>query len=62
MIFDDDNDNEPRKKPAGQKSLDNMGIAELEDYIGQLKAEISRAEVEIVKKKAIRDRAASVFK
>jgi len=59
-MFNDDN--EPRKKPAGQKNLDDMGIVELEEYIGQLKAEITRTEAEIVKKKAIRDRAASVFK
>jgi uncharacterized small protein (DUF1192 family) len=60
MIFNDDN--EPRKKPAGQKNLDDMGIVELESYIEQLRAEIVRAETEIVKKKAVRDRAASVFK
>ncbi len=59
-MFEDDN--EPRKKPIGQKSLDDMGIAELEGYIVQLKAEITRTEAEIVKKKAIRDRAASAFK
>ena len=57
-----DEDTEPRKKPAGQKNLDDMGIVELEAYIEQLKTEIARAEAEIVKKKAIRDRAASVFK
>lgn len=59
-MFDDDLD--PRKKAPAQKNLTDMGIAELEDYIVELKAEIVRTEMEIEKKKAIRDRAASVFK
>ena len=59
-MFDDDL--EPRKKSPAQKNLENMGIVELEAYIVDLKGEIERAEKEIIKKKAIRDRAASVFK
>ncbi|HEY8190086.1 MAG TPA: DUF1192 family protein [Micavibrio sp.] len=47
MIFNDDN--EPRKKPAGPKNLDDMGIVELEAYIEQLRVEIVRAEAEIMK-------------
>lgn len=53
---------EPKKKAPSQKNLENMGVAELETYIGELKAEIIRVEKEVEKKKAIRDRAASVFK
>ena len=52
----------PRKKAPTLKNLDDMGIAELEEYIAELKAEILRAEKEIEKKKAVRDRAASIFK
>lgn len=55
-------DDEPRKKPPALKDLVDMGIVELEDYIAELKGEITRAEKEIEKKKIIRDRAASVFK
>lgn len=58
-MFDD---LEPRKKPPTVKPLDNMGIAELEAYIVELKDEIARAEKEIEKKKIIRDRAAAAFK
>lgn len=53
---------EPKKKAPSQKNLENMGVAELETYIGELRAEIIRVEKEVEKKKAIRDRAASVFK
>lgn len=59
-MFDDEL--EPRKKPAGHKNLENMGIVELEAYIVELKDEITRTEKEIEKKKIIRDRAASAFK
>ena len=59
MFFDD---LEPQKKAPAQKNLENLGVAELEAYIEELKAEIVRTEKEIVKKKAIRDRAASAVK
>jgi len=52
----------PRKKPQTIRNLEDMGIAELEEYILELKSEIVRTEQEIEKKKKIRDRAASVFK
>lgn len=57
-----DEDLEPRKKAPAKKNLENMGIVELEAYIVELKDEIVRVEKEVEKKKAIRDRAASVFK
>lgn len=59
-MFDDD-----RPKPKTQefpRKLDNMSIDELQDYIGELKAEITRVEADIAKKKASREAAASVFK
>ena len=59
-MFEDDL--EPRRKAPAQKPLDDMGIVELEDYISALESEIERVKKEIEKKKAIRDRAASVFK
>lgn len=57
-----DLDLEPQKKAPSQKNLENLGVAELDAYIEELKAEIIRTEKEIVKKKAIRDRAAAAFK
>ena len=57
-----DIDLEPQKKTPAQRNLENLGVAELEAYIEELKAEITRTEKEIVKKKAIRDRAAAAFK
>lgn len=55
-------DLEPRKKPPTLKDLTDLGISELEEYITFLNSEIARTEKEIEKKKAVRDRAASVFK
>lgn len=53
----------PRPKPAGfPKNLENMSISELEAYIIEMKDEIKRVENDIIKKKASRDAAASVFK
>lgn len=52
----------PRTKAQTLKNLDDMGIAELEEYIAGLRDEILRAEKEIEKKKAVRDRASSIFK
>ena len=55
-------DLDPRPQPMGPKNLDNMSIYELEEYIGDLKAEIVRVEDNIKKKKASQDAAASIFK
>jgi len=54
---------EPRapKKPA-PKNLEPMAVAELEDYIERLKAEIARAEAQIQAKKSQQKGAASLFK
>ncbi len=59
-MFNDDL--EPQKKAPAQKNLENLGVAELETYIVELRSEIERVEKEIIKKKAIRDRAAAAFK
>jgi len=57
-MFDDD----PVKKESGFKVLESMSVAEIEDYIAELRVEIERAEADIVKKKAVADAADSVFK
>ncbi len=59
-MFDDEL--EPRKKATVIKNLEPMSVDELEDYISALKAEITRTETEIVRKKAVHEAAASVFK
>lgn len=56
-------DEEPVKKTSkGFKSLEAMSIAEIDDYILELKAEIIKAEQNIEKKKASAAAADSVFK
>lgn len=56
-------DTPPRKKKGFEKlSLVDMSIGEIEDYIAELKTEISRAEDDIKKKKASIAAAASIFK
>jgi uncharacterized small protein (DUF1192 family) len=49
----------PKKAP---KNLEPMAIAELEDYIEKLKAEIARVEAQIAAKKKQQTGAASLFK
>jgi uncharacterized small protein (DUF1192 family) len=59
-MFDDD-----RPKPKTQpfpRNLVDMSVAELQEYIGELQAEITRTEADIAKKKASQAAAASVFK
>ncbi|MCK6419137.1 MAG: DUF1192 domain-containing protein [Alphaproteobacteria bacterium] len=59
MIFDD----LPQKKSQDwRKKLVDMSVAELESYIKELREEIVRVEADIIKKKAVRDAAASIFK
>lgn len=59
--FDDLEPRAPNKK-ASLKNLEPMAVAELEDYIGRLKAEIARAEAQIQAKKSQAKGAASLFK
>ena len=59
-MFDDEL--EPRKKPAKLLNLEPMSVDELGYYVDGLKAEISRAEAEIAKKKAYSASASSFFK
>jgi uncharacterized small protein (DUF1192 family) len=58
-----DEEFKPRKKPGFEKkNLVDMSIDEIEEYIGDLKAEIQRSQDDIVKKKASIAAAASIFK
>jgi uncharacterized small protein (DUF1192 family) len=61
MILDDDT---PKPRPARLQTplLDLMGVAELRDYIGELQAEISRVEAEIVRKQSHRSAADAFFR
>lgn len=59
-MFDDDLD--PRKPKKVLKPLDNYSIEELKEYIENLKAEILRAEQEIVKKEKHKNAADKFFK
>jgi len=58
----DESDLEPRRKPAQQKDLTLMGIAELEAYIAELESEIARVRVEITAKRGQRSGAEALFK
>ncbi|MCE7887068.1 MAG: DUF1192 domain-containing protein [Alphaproteobacteria bacterium PRO2] len=52
----------PQKQPAKLKNLTDMSIAELEQYIEDMKAEIKRVEENIARKKAVMNAASSMFK
>lgn len=58
MIFEDDM---PQKTGHKPKLLDDMSVAELEDYVSDLKAEILRVEAEISKKQTHAQTAAALF-
>jgi uncharacterized small protein (DUF1192 family) len=52
----------PRNQPKKLKDLTLMGIAELEEYIAGLDAEITRARAEIAAKEKQRSGAEALFK
>jgi uncharacterized small protein (DUF1192 family) len=59
-MFDDD-----RPKPKTRefpRNLTDLSVADLDEYVIELKAEIDRAEADKAKKKASADAASSVFK
>lgn len=58
----DTDDFEPQKAKAAHKDLDELSIEAIAEYIGDLKAEIERAEAAIKAKNAARAGAHSVFK
>jgi uncharacterized small protein (DUF1192 family) len=59
-----DDDDLPRPKPErlARPVLDLWGVAELEGYIGELRAEIARAEAEIGRKQSHRSAADAFFR
>ncbi len=58
----DIDDLEPRKPKPQAKNLEPMSIAELNDYIGELEAEIARVRADIAKKAAHRAGVEGLFK
>jgi uncharacterized small protein (DUF1192 family) len=56
-------DEEPQPRPAAQRrDLRPMGVAELEAYIQELKAEIARVEVELARRRDVRSAAEALFR
>ena len=58
MIFDE----EPKTKKSKPRVLDDMSVAELKEYVEDLKAEITRAELEIKKKEKHKASVDGLFK
>jgi uncharacterized small protein (DUF1192 family) len=58
----DEEELEPRRRPAKPKDLTLLGIEELEGYIAELEAEIARVRVEITAKLGQRSGAEALFK
>lgn len=58
----DEEDLLPGRKPTPPKDLTLLGIAELEDYVAGLEAEIARAQAEIAEKKKHRGGAEALFR
>lgn len=60
MSFDPDD--LPQKTKPKLKDLDSLGVAELEDYLSALMAEMERVKAKIAAKKAYLSGAAGLFK
>ncbi len=58
----DTDDLDPIKKKPVKKDISRMSVGDLNDYIAELKGEITRAEGEIAKKQKARAGADSFFK
>lgn len=60
-MFDDEL---PNAKKTGEfpRNLESMSIAELDEYVSELEAEIERVKGDATKKKASHEAAASIFK
>ena len=58
----DEEELEPRRRPAKPKDLTLLGIEELESDIAELEAEIARVRVEITAKLGQRSGAEALFK
>lgn len=62
MAIVDEEDLVPHNQPKKPKDLSLMGIAELEEYIAGLDAEIARARAEIFARQKQRSGAEALFK
>jgi uncharacterized small protein (DUF1192 family) len=62
VIGDDDETPHPRPEPLAQRRLEPLGVAELSAYIEALRAEIARAEAEILRKSSHRSAADAFFR
>ena len=62
MAVIDEEDLIPRNQPRKPKDLTLLGIAELEEYVAALEAEIARVRVEISAKQKQRSGAEALFK
>jgi len=58
----DEEELEPRRRPAKPKDLTLLGIEELESYVAELEVEIARVRVEITAKLGQRSGAEALFK
>jgi uncharacterized small protein (DUF1192 family) len=61
MLDDEDTPRPPLRRVTPLR-LDPLGVAELENYIGELREEIGRAEAEIAHKRDHRSAADAVFR
>ena len=52
----------PARQLVGSPPLDRLGVAELQDYLGLLRAEIGRAEAEVARKQAVLNAAHGFFR
>ena len=55
-------DLEPLSKKPKPKDLDSLGVAELEDYLAELEAEMTRVREKLAAKKAYLSGADNLFK
>ena len=58
----DAEDLEPRKAIIKPKDLDALSVTELEDYLGELEAEVVQVKAKIEQKRSYLDGAAAFFK
>jgi len=58
----DDDEPGPKPRRLQEVRLEPLAVAELEDYIGELRAEILRVEAEIGRKRSHRGAADAFFK
>lgn len=58
----DMDDLDPKTKKPQKRNLEPLGVAELENYIGELREEIARVEADIARKKKHLSAAESLFR